>query len=162
MSKLLPPAARATMVFQAQKRASFLEVDQKGASRDAHRLGTWLRQHIATPVGHAAHNARQFGHDVGQTVRLFGHRQAGAGQPGQPVHQQPAAPIQNSSLHPVPFLRVGDPAVRTRPPTLYQTQWVRGNPPVYSEIPVRYVQSSAQTPVWLPGNVEHDDLITYF
>lgn len=26
----------------------------------------------------------------------------------------------------------------------------------------RYVQSTAQTPVWLPGSVEHDDLITYF
>jgi hypothetical protein len=70
--------------------------------------------------------------------------------------------MQPVQLQPMPFLRVGDPAVMTRPPTLYQTQWVRGIPPVYSEIPVRYVQSTAQTPVWLPGSVEHDDLITYF
>ena len=45
---------------------------------------------------------------------------------------------------------------------LYQGPWVRGQLPVYNEIPVNYVQSAAQTPISNQGNVQHDDLITYF
>lgn len=56
----------------------------------------------------------------------------------------------------VPFLRVGDPAVRLVPPPLYQAQWVRGLAPVYNEVPVSYVQRQS------PVIAAPDELITYF
>ncbi|MGJ7582367.1 hypothetical protein ACSFA3_19495 [Variovorax sp. RHLX14] len=123
---------------------------------DKHALGIWIREHVAGPVAHHAH---QIGRSVRQTARLFGNRQATAGQAAQP---QSAALSQNTPLQPVPFLRVGDPAIRMQPPRLYQGQWVRGQPPVYNEIPVIYVQNIPQPPVLSSVSSQHDDLITYF